>query len=270
MNINDNYTSMVTRLRGRFSEDSSEEEFSRIYDEYHRFLLEHNPKEIDGSAFLYHADVRSNPVKRFVLKYITPGKDVLEVGMGDGTVSAALARNGNRVVGVDVSEFAVRRADERFGNIENLDLRRMDARNLALPAAAFDYVVGLDVIEHLPYEEANLHFGEVNRVLRPGGGYLIWTPLKCMAEKEEELHLKVYSLRELAAMLERAGFQVTFYDVRFMLFDRKVRVPRMFSGAVFFYERVLHASGLAGILKKSNYLRWLVMPPCMIEARKAI
>ena len=87
-----------------------QEEFSKVYDEYNRFLLERYPVNIDQSLFLYRANVRTNPVKRFALKYIPPGKNVLELGMGDGTVSAALAQNGSHVVGVDVSRFAVERA----------------------------------------------------------------------------------------------------------------------------------------------------------------
>lgn len=263
-----NYTQIVSRLRDRIKANRSDNVFSEVYDEYHGFLVKHHPVTIGGDTFLYHANVRSNPIKRFTVKYIMSGKRVLDIGMGDATVAATLARNGNHVVGVDVSGLAVEMARDRFRDIKNLNIRRMDARHLDLTSRSFDCAVSLDVIEHLPYEDAAQHLKEVNKVLKKGGVYLIWTVLRCMDEMEQELHLKVYSLSELASLLKQSGFEVTFYDVRFILFDRIIRLPKALNRAVFIYEKLLHAIHLAAVFKKVDYLKWLIMPPCMIEARK--
>ncbi|MFQ5786538.1 MAG: class I SAM-dependent methyltransferase [Thermodesulfobacteriota bacterium] len=266
--VNGNYTFMVSRLREQIKKDSSIKEFSRVYDEYNKFLQKYCPNNANGHTFLYRSNVRSNPVKRFVLRYVLQDKNVLELGIGDGTVSGTLAHKANHVVGVDVSQFIVKSAKERYKGIEAFGIRWMDARHLDLSPDFFDYVIGLDLVEHLPFEDIHLHIMEVNKVLKNGGIYLIWTVLKCMNEKEEDLHLKVYSLKELAGLLEQSGFEVTLYDVRFILFNKIVRIPRVLNRAIFFYEKLLHTTNLAKLFKKVDYLKWLIMPPCIIEARK--
>ena len=94
---------------------------------------------------------------------------LLEVGAGSGGfVSAALAR-GWRVDTTEVSPSALRRLGETGARVFAGDLA--DARH---PAAAFDLVVCLKVVEHLASPMA--HLAELSRVTRPGGLVLLSTP----------------------------------------------------------------------------------------------
>ena len=79
-------------------------------------------------------------------------------------------RASNRLVGVDLSEPMLRKAQERvaehkLANVEALAV--MDAEHLALPDASFDVVVAQYVITAVPDPEATLD--EFARVLKPGG-----------------------------------------------------------------------------------------------------
>jgi phosphatidylethanolamine/phosphatidyl-N-methylethanolamine N-methyltransferase len=97
------------------------------------------------------------------------GGRILEVGVGTGISLPDYSRT-NRLVGVDISEPMLRKAQERVAeegltNVEALAV--MDAEHLAFPDASFDVVVGQYVITAVPNPEATLD--EFARVLKPGG-----------------------------------------------------------------------------------------------------
>jgi phosphatidylethanolamine/phosphatidyl-N-methylethanolamine N-methyltransferase len=97
------------------------------------------------------------------------GGRILEVGVGTGISLPDYART-NRLVGVDISEPMLRKAQERvdeFGlsNVEALAV--MDAEHLSFPDDSFDVVVAQYVITTVPNPEGTLD--EFARVLKPGG-----------------------------------------------------------------------------------------------------
>lgn len=97
------------------------------------------------------------------------GGRILEVGVGTGISLPDYARN-NQLVGVDLSEPMLRKAQERVRDLklDNVDaLTVMDAERLALPDGAFDVVVAQFVITAVPHPEATLD--EFVRVTKPGG-----------------------------------------------------------------------------------------------------
>src|SRR5450759_2959783 len=94
---------------------------------------------------------------------------ILEVGVGTGISLPDYARL-NRIVGVDLSEPMLRKAQARVAehglrNVEALAV--MDAARMALPDQSFDVVVAQFVITAVPNPEATLD--EFARVLKPGG-----------------------------------------------------------------------------------------------------
>jgi phosphatidylethanolamine/phosphatidyl-N-methylethanolamine N-methyltransferase len=101
------------------------------------------------------------------------GGRILEVGVGTGISLPDYART-NRIVGVDLSEPMLRKAQERvasqrLANVEALAV--MDAQRLGFPDAAFDVVVAQYVITVVPDPEATLD--EFFRVVRPGGEIIL-------------------------------------------------------------------------------------------------
>jgi phosphatidylethanolamine/phosphatidyl-N-methylethanolamine N-methyltransferase len=101
------------------------------------------------------------------------GGRILEVGVGTGISLPDYLRH-NRLVGVDLSEAMLRKAQERV--VENkLDhveaLCVMDAEHLAFAADSFDVVVAQYVITAVPNPEKTLD--EFLRVVRPGGEIIL-------------------------------------------------------------------------------------------------
>jgi ubiquinone/menaquinone biosynthesis C-methylase UbiE len=109
-------------------------------------------------------DVRSLAV----LRHLGPieGRRVLDLGCGKGRFSRCWSRAGATVVGCDVS-----RAMLHHGT----GLHRVLASATALPFATgcFDAVVAIEVLEHVVPRVLDRVIGEVARVMRPGGRFVV-------------------------------------------------------------------------------------------------
>ena len=94
-----------------------------------------------------------------------PGERILDLGCGDGALTARLAHHGCSVVGLDADAAMVRRARER-----GIDARLGDG--LALPfAAEFDAVFSNAAL-HWMKADPDAVIGGVARALRPGGRFV--------------------------------------------------------------------------------------------------
>jgi SAM-dependent methyltransferase len=105
------------------------------------------------------------------------GKRILEYGCGPGGYSFSLAKSGAKVVGIDISEVAVKQARDtaRMENVEgSIEFLVMDAENLMFKDNYFDIVCGTGVLHHLDVGRA---FSEISRVLKPGGKAIFLEPL---------------------------------------------------------------------------------------------
>ena len=91
---------------------------------------------------------------------ISPEDQVLEVGCGRGHLTNAIAARGVDIVGVDANPRAI----EVAGSDR---VRHMFAESLDFDDEAFDVVLSVHAIEHIPRLESAL--AEMTRVLRRGG-----------------------------------------------------------------------------------------------------
>jgi cyclopropane-fatty-acyl-phospholipid synthase len=102
---------------------------------------------------------------------LADGQHVLDLGCGWGSASLWIAERYPRSTVVAVSnsrtqrDFIVARARQR--GLGNLDVRTADVRVLELPAASFDRVVSIEMLEHVRnYEQM---FARIARWLRADG-----------------------------------------------------------------------------------------------------
>lgn len=103
---------------------------------------------------------------------IRAGDRVLEVGVGTG-LSLPLYPRECHVTGVDISEPMLDRARLRLDTLgrDDVDLRRMDARDLTFPDGCFDHVLAPYVISVVP--EPGRVMAEMARVCKPGGTVIV-------------------------------------------------------------------------------------------------
>lgn len=109
------------------------------------------------------------------------GRDVLDLGCGQGVLTRELARTGRAVVGLDASTELLRIAEAQEERMP-LGVRYVldDAERLtSLASESFDGVASNLVLTDL--ENLEDTFGAVHRVLRPGGWFAFATLHPCFA-----------------------------------------------------------------------------------------
>jgi len=111
-----------------------------------------------------------------VLLAACPGDRVLCVGLGTGNELAYLSRQscGLHITGVDFSGAALDRARRKSNGLHSGSLLLMDAHHLGFGDNSFDRVLSYHVTDFLDSPEAAA--GEMLRVLKPGGRYVISFP----------------------------------------------------------------------------------------------
>jgi len=103
---------------------------------------------------------------------IARGETVLDIGCGAGMDLLLAARRtgpGGRAIGVDMTEAMRERAlhSAASAGLGNVEVHRADATALPLPDASVNVVISNGVLNLVPEKEKA--FGEIRRVLRPGG-----------------------------------------------------------------------------------------------------
>jgi len=158
-------------------------------------------------------------------------RTVVDIGCGDGTAAATAAPllAGHRIIGVDWSQDALRRARTRIPYAIRGELTD---GGLPLRSGAADAVLFSEVVEHLVDPDSALD--EIRRVLRPGGRLMLSTPnlaawynralllagvqpvfsevslraIHGRPGKEVVGHLRLYTARALREFVAASGFEV--------------------------------------------------------------
>lgn len=161
-----------------------------------------------------------NNVHTFAVLSVPPGSRVLDLGAGDGSVARVLAARGASVTAVERDAEGV--AALLAHGLRTVDADLNDLADDALPRAAFDIVLLLDVIEHLP--DPGRLLARVHEWLAPGGRLLMSVPNVAHAAVRVSLlggrfprtdvgvldrtHLQFFDRQGLDAMLDTAGLRV--------------------------------------------------------------
>jgi ubiquinone/menaquinone biosynthesis C-methylase UbiE len=108
----------------------------------------------------------------WVLGRLAAGERVLDLGCGAGTdslVAAQMVGAEGRVTGIDMTPEMLAKARAAAAELgaTNVEFVESEAEHLPFDAESFDVVVSNGVIDLIPDKDAV--FGEIYRVLRPGG-----------------------------------------------------------------------------------------------------
>jgi len=98
------------------------------------------------------------------------GRRILEAGSGAGRFTEVLCRTGAEVYSFDYSSAVDANAENNGANT-NLHLFQGDIRAIPLPAACFDHVLCLGVLQHTPEPAAS--FRSLAKHVKPGGDLVV-------------------------------------------------------------------------------------------------
>jgi SAM-dependent methyltransferase len=167
------------------------------------------------------------------------GAEVLDAGCGVGYGSAFLGEAAARVVGVDRDEPAIAYARARYGG-PNVEFRVGDVAALEFPDASFDAACAFETIEHV--DDAGAFVGEVARVLRPDGVFVVSTPRadETTASPANPFHRVELSRADFESLLRRSFGEVELYG------QRRLQTAR---------HRLLQRTDVLGLRKRLTFLR---------------
>jgi len=130
----------------------------------------HGRRGVLGKAFF-------DPALKQSLKYLVPGKRVVDVGCGTGDWCYPAAQFGAVTVdGFDIQEDMVNLAKQTTSHLDMVRIQVGNAADMPYDDASFDLALSILVTCNLPLDSFTRHFHELYRVLVPGGKAIMVVP----------------------------------------------------------------------------------------------
>ncbi|RKU38139.1 hypothetical protein C6496_07505 [Candidatus Poribacteria bacterium] len=155
--------------------------------------------------------------KAFIGKHLDHFKEkshFCDLGFGPGVLTTFILQQDPswQVDGVDISQYCLHHAQRLLTKKEVLgrsELSVGDVRELPYPDNAFDVVIAIEVLEHIPDPEVGL--SEVMRVLKPGGYAITALPVQLPLL----MHLYDFdSPDEVLSLYKKVGLKVIDFETK--------------------------------------------------------
>lgn len=168
----------------------------------------------------FGSELKNNPMARDRLRWVADyirgnAKDnsiILNVGFGSCELEKQLLYKENYIwSGVDISSKSVKNASEKFPSA-NFSLGNLN--DLVLTNNRYDYVILLEVLEHIKPRKTLKVLSKIYEALKVGGKIIVSVPLNEGLEEminnaqNPNAHLRVYTPTLIVAELQISGFQV--------------------------------------------------------------
>lgn len=138
--------------------------------------------------------------------YIMPDDTVLDFGCGTGTITLRIARDANKVYGVDISEGMLKRAQLNLKNqsIDNAEFIKITALDEMFQNDSFKIVTVFNVLQYIENRKELLE--QLYRLLKYQGLLIVSVP--CLGEMNHFSALLVKLLRSVRIMPETYFFSI--------------------------------------------------------------
>lgn len=186
------------------------------------------------------------------------GKNICEIGCGEGGVLAALADQGAAyALGIDIRQEALDRAEIIFPALHiPSDFKIHDVTNQQTPTewrSKFDFVTLRDVMEHL--EETDISLRHVMEFLRPGGYlYIVFPPYYSPFGGHQHLLQNFWGRLPFLQFLPNALFQFLIKSGRSIDVEEVTRL-RKIRLTIAKFERAVKEAGLEIVDEQLYFLR---------------
>lgn len=180
----------------------------------------------------HHSDITDQTL---ALMKLEPTDRVLDLGCGTGWASRRMAREvtAGEVVGLDVADEMLRRAEQTSSGIKNVRFIWGSAEKIPAPDNSFNKVLSVESFYY--YADQGGALDELRRVMAPGGKLFILINLyrdnhySLRWVKELKVPVQALSEAEYLALLRQHGF----HDVQARRIPDRSPTPEQYSGKWF-------------------------------------
>lgn len=173
-----------------------------------------------GNIQLKSMNKEHTPVSLWGLKHLNIKSDdvILDIGCGGGININRMAEKAKKVYGVDYSIESVklsREVNEKLIREGKVEIQEGNVKNLTFEDDTFDIVTAFETVYFWP--DIEKCFGEVKRVLKPGGTFLIGMESNgsdnlIMKFWKHFIDMELYTDEEITTFLENINFsEITAY-----------------------------------------------------------
>lgn len=178
------------------------------------------PQGKQGNIQLKSMNKEHTPVSLWGLKHlnINPDDVILDVGCGGGININRMAKDAKKVYGIDYSIESVklsREVNEKLIDNGQVEIHEGNVKDLPFEDNTFDIVTAFETVYFWP--DIEKCFGEVKRVLKPGGTFLIGMESNgsdnfIMKFWKHFIDMELYTDKEITSFLQNNDFsEITAY-----------------------------------------------------------
>lgn len=184
------------------------------------------------------------------------GLNILDLGSGTGRNANYMARKGNYVVGIEISQTAIKIAKERAGKIE-VDveyLHQSIGEKYPFANGLFDVILDVTSSNSLDEDERKIYLQESHRVLKKDGLFFVRALAKDknarnLIKKNPGAQVDTYILKEMG-LSERVFSESDFRNIYGQYFEIKV-LKKVFGYVMYQGQRYKRAYWIAYFYKKA-------------------
>lgn len=173
-----------------------------------------------GNIQLKSMNKEHTPVSLWGLKHlnINPDDVILDVGCGGGININRMAKDAKKVYGIDYSIESVKlsiEVNEKLIDNGQVEIHEGNVKDLPFEDNTFDIVTAFETVYFWP--DIEKCFGEVKRVLKPGGTFLIGMESNgsdnfIMKFWKHFIDMELYTDKEITSFLQNNDFsEITAY-----------------------------------------------------------
>lgn len=244
--------------------------YSKAYNEIYRFYRKNYPAK-KSFGFI--------PNSVSVYRYLIKSKVGVDYGCGTGISTIEISRYAKFVYGLETEEAIINKKYKDVKKYNNAKFIINSSMDLPFGNETIDFFYSTGVLEHLHPSDGLKHLGEVFRVLKKGGIYILITPNRYFGPSDvskyflkrgkeaKGLHLKEYSYGFLYSFLKKIGFRKIYTPIilehifivlklgkLFKYFitqsEYKIKLERILSKFPKIIAEILRVRGISLIIKK--------------------
>jgi len=213
----------------------------------------------------------------YLFKELKNGQTILDIGCGESETREFLYRNflHTNYVGVEIAEGALVEAQKKKSKGSFLYVKSDINGGLHFKSKSFDFIIFLEVIEHIEENRAKELMLEIKRVLKPGGKVYISTPDDEFAsDLHKGTHVRQYTNDEMISIIKKSGFKlietqgtgIRSKDLKKVISESHSELYEKLKG--FFSTKILNAIFSYLYPEKSHAKAWLIQKPLLKKKRR--